>query len=185
MRKDTCRYLINGFSSLVDRQVHKYSPEQERESLVQNVCNGKLKGNTNDKYNISVNYRQPSCHFLHHLNSYNRLGPFHIEVKFYYPMRILFHDFLYDEEMEWMQETSKVPLKSTMLWLTSNDITSSEQILEQQAQSRHIRVLQYGGKIAQVRPCHLIDDIEYYENDNDTVELDSDTIVKNMSLIHI
>ena len=151
-----------------------YLPGQERDSLVQHVCNGKLKSNTNDKYKLSSSDRQPSCHFLHHLDNYNRLGPFHIEVKYYYPMRILFHDFLYDEEMEWMYESSRSPLKSTMLWLTSNNITSFEQL-----SARGARFIAFNGTIYKVLPSHHIYDIQYHENDNYTVGTGTPPVIRN------
>ena len=158
----------------MDRELNKYLPGQEREPLLQNVCNGKLKGNDNDRYKLGEGYKQPSCHFLHHFNKYNILGPFNIEVKYYYPMRILFHDFLFDEEMEWMQEISRAPLKSTMHWLISNNNSSIEQVA-----NRDIRVLLDGrGKVFKVLPSYNIDDIIYEDNDN-SAKNGIDSVIKN------
>ena len=76
------------------------------------VCRGDFKGSgqwSNPKIKLYV----PKCRLIHHFNPYLKLGPFHLEIHFYWPFRGVFHDFLSDEEMQWMVEIS-IPRLSAM-----------------------------------------------------------------------
>ena len=94
------------FTFTVDRKEHQYLPGQVREPLLQNVCNGNIKG-TGLRGNSRHDILRPKCHLLHHFNSFVNLGPFHLEVKFYVPFRTVVHDFFTAEEMDWMKDYSR------------------------------------------------------------------------------
>lgn len=55
----------------------------------------------------------PKCHFVHHFNPYVKLGPFHIDVKHYWPFRTIIHDFFTEKEMDWMLAYSRPRLSTT------------------------------------------------------------------------
>ena len=98
---------------LVDRDHHDYLPGQLREPLFQNVCNGNIMRNSNLKSFPNTNIGPPKCHFVHHFTPLLKLGPFHLEVKLYYPFRTVVHDFFTEKEMDWMLEYSKPRLTAS------------------------------------------------------------------------
>ncbi len=56
--------------------------------------------------------RTQRCSFLHHHDPYLKLGPFKMEVLLEEPFRMVFHDFLSEEEMLWMVEHSRPKLST-------------------------------------------------------------------------
>ena len=74
-----------------------------REPWFQNVCNGKIKGFGPSVASTKKN-KNSKCHFTHHFDPFLKLGPFHLEVKLYYPFRTIVHDFFTEKEMNWMME---------------------------------------------------------------------------------
>ena len=99
---------------IVDQKEHFYIPGREREPLFQGVCNGNIKSDGRKRPNIfDTTYYQPKCHLVHHNNPFANLGPFHIEIKIYYPLRSIIHDFFTEKEMDWMLEYSKPRLTAS------------------------------------------------------------------------
>ena len=110
----------------VDRQEHNYLPRQERDISLQNVCNGKIKGQKNTAKtmrNISIH---PKCHLVHHFKPYLYLGPFYIEIQYYFPLRSVFHNFFSDKELEWIKEYTKPILLESRYALITNTRSKSE-----------------------------------------------------------
>ena len=102
------------YDLLVDEKEHFYIPGLEREPLFQNVCNGNIKSDSQRRPNLSnTTYYQPKCHLVHHNHPFANLGPFHIEIKIYFPLRSIFHDFFTEKEMDWMLEYSKPRLTAS------------------------------------------------------------------------
>ena len=95
---------------LVDREEH-YLPGQLREALFQNVCNGNIKGKGRqiplESKGKSDQKRKPKCHFIHHSIPFLIIGPFQMEVKFYFPFRTIIHDFFAEKELDWLMEYSR------------------------------------------------------------------------------
>ena len=50
------------------------------------------------------------CHYAHHFDPYLTIGPFHIEIAQYWPLRSTFHDFFTASEMDWMMTYSRPKL---------------------------------------------------------------------------
>ena len=63
------------------------------------LCNGRINGGG---YATSA-----KCYFVHHLNPFLKLGPFHVEVKVHSPFITLIHDFFLNIEMDWLVTYSK------------------------------------------------------------------------------
>ena len=102
------------YDLLVDEKEHFYIPGLEREPLFQNVCNGNIKSDGRRRPKLSnTTYHQPKCHLVHHNHPFANLGPFHIEIKIYFPLRSIFHDFFTEKEMDWMLEYSKPRLTAS------------------------------------------------------------------------
>ena len=101
---------------LVDREEH-YLPGQLREALFQNVFNGNIKGKGRqiplEGKGISDQQRKPKCHLIHHSNPFLRIGPFQMEVKFYFPFRTIIHAFFAEKELDWLMEYSRPRLSSS------------------------------------------------------------------------
>ena len=66
----------------------------------------------------------PKCHFVHHFSPTLKLGPFHLEVKLYYPFRTIIHDFFTDKEMNWMLQYSKPRLTKSREGTVPSSTTS-------------------------------------------------------------
>ena len=93
--------MINYFDTYhkntsVDRK-EDYVRGELREALFQNVCNGNIKGNGMPMYvNNKIRRgkeRDPKCHLAHHFDPFLSIGPFKLEVKFYFPLRTIIHEF--------------------------------------------------------------------------------------------
>ena len=69
-----------------------------REPLLQNVCNGNIRG----KGVSNSTSIQAKCHFLHHFNRYLAVGPFKLEIQLYEPFRSIFHEFFAETELDWI-----------------------------------------------------------------------------------
>ena len=109
-----------------DRKEHNYLPHQERELLLQNVCNGKIKGLNNIAKIMGNESMHPKCHFVHHFRPYLYLGPFHIEIQYYFPLRSVFHDFFSHQELEWIKEYTEPILSESRYALITNNKSKSE-----------------------------------------------------------
>ena len=69
-----------------------------REDLLAKTCYGEIR---------NQNTLQPQkCHFLHNFNPYLKLGPFQLEIFATKPYRVVFHDFLTDNEINHIVEIS-------------------------------------------------------------------------------
>jgi hypothetical protein len=98
-----------------DRKQHRIPLEgQLRESLIQNVCNGKIKTPAHWYGCFKDGIPCPcKCHFVHHFASFLRIGPFKLEVKLDHPFRTVFHDFFTEKEMDWILDYSKPRLSES------------------------------------------------------------------------
>ena len=112
------------FTFLVDREQHDYLPGQLREPLFKNVCNGNIMRNRNRTSFPNTKPVPPKCHFVHHFTPMLKLGPFHLEVKLYYPFRSIIHDFFTEKEMDWMLEYSKPRLTASREGAVPSSTTS-------------------------------------------------------------
>ena len=118
-------HVINyDFLLVVDRINRKEVRKTMRESLFQNVCNGKIKAN-GDKEIEPKKIRYPICQFLHRSSPFLMLGPFHLDIKLYSPFRSVFRDFFTPKEMNWMIEYSK-PRLSASRTVTQSKAASSK-----------------------------------------------------------
>ena len=100
----------------VDRK-EDYVRGELREALFQNVCNGNIKGkgipmDVDNKIRRGQQ-REPKCHLAHHFDPFLSIGPFKLEVKFYFPLRTIIHEFFTKKEMAWLMEYSKPRLTSS------------------------------------------------------------------------
>ena len=80
------------------------------EETLRKACGGRIKRN-----GLEANAKQPpvpKCHFVHHFDSYQRVGPFRLEVHLYGPVRTTIHDFFTDNEIQWILEYSRTKLSS-------------------------------------------------------------------------
>ena len=68
----------------------------------------------------------PKCHFLHYFKPYLYLGPFHIEIQYYFPLRSVFHNFFSNKELEWIKEYTKPILSESRYALITNNRSTSE-----------------------------------------------------------
>ena len=75
------------------------------ESRVHDTCREDSKGRTKWE-NPKVKPYIPKCRLIHHFNPYMKVGPFHLEVHFYWPFRGVFHDLLIEKEMQWLVDIS-------------------------------------------------------------------------------
>ena len=110
----------------MDVEKHHYVAGEMREPLVQNVCNGNIKGNG---ANFNKTKLHSKCHLVHHFNPFLNLGPFNIEVMFYKPFRTIIHDFFTETEMDWMMEYSKPRLSASRAGSipdSTKDLTKSD-----------------------------------------------------------
>ncbi|XP_059097158.1 prolyl 4-hydroxylase subunit alpha-2-like isoform X2 [Tigriopus californicus] len=78
----------------------RYQPGDKADGLDQNLwekfnalCRGEEKKSPAQLQNLT-------CHYLHYKDPYLRLGPFKLEQKSLLPYIAVFHDFMYDKEME-------------------------------------------------------------------------------------
>ena len=54
----------------------------------------------------------PKCHLIHHFDPYQIIGPFHLAVPLYSPLRAIAHDIFSENEMNWIMEYSRPKLSS-------------------------------------------------------------------------
>ena len=139
----------------MDRENQQYKVGQERESLVHNVCNANIKGNGGGTY------EQPKCHLLHHFNPFCILGPFPIDVKQYYPLRLSFIDFYDEKEIDWMQKTSYEKISLSRSFGHINNNSPLEEIT--------FKGVTQDKAITSYAPIHQISDIRYDENEKYTL----------------
>ena len=99
-------YFVNKPYFIVDRNIHRVSQGQYRESLFQRICNKEIKGKGGTQ-NELYNNANPKCHFVHHFMPFLKIGPFRLEVKLYIPFRTVIHDFFSKKEMDWMMDYSR------------------------------------------------------------------------------
>lgn len=78
----------------------RYQPNEVADRLDQNLwekfnalCRGEEKKTPDELRNLT-------CHYLHYKDPYLRLGPFKVEQKSLAPYITVFHDFMYEKEME-------------------------------------------------------------------------------------
>ena len=105
-------------------------------------------------------YRQTKCHLVHHFNPVSILGPFRIEVKLYYPLRAMFHDFFIEREMDWLKQSSKTMLSLTRSSLLTNRTSPIDRT--------RVRVVTTHNQTAKLYPSQPIVDIVYNEIENYT-----------------
>ena len=111
----------------------------------------------------SKRYQEPKCHLAHHYNPFLKLGPFHIEAKLYYPLRLLFHDFFFDREVDWMKHKSKSSLSMTRLYLLTNRTSQIAETHVKKVQNRKYNQTKF-------HPAYPIEDILYTEIENYTLK---------------
>ena len=100
-----------------------YKLGEEWEDSFRSACSGRIKRNA-----FEANAKQPSapkCHFVHHFDPYQRVGPFHFEVHLYSPVRTTVHNLLTENEMQWIMEYSRSKLSSRRI-IDDGTITGSK-----------------------------------------------------------
>ena len=155
-------FIDDNLTVLDDRKIHRYFGK-ERESLVHNVCNGNIKGNGNIPFMKNKRYQAPKCHLVIHFNPFLKLGPFHIEVKLYYPLRAMFHDFFVAHEMDWMKQKSKPSLSSTRSFLSTNQTSQIDEMLVKVVQTTKYN------QTTKLHPSYPIVDLIYNESESYTL----------------
>lgn len=84
-----------------------------KDDLFRSACRGKRTGNVFE--GKSKQPFVPKCHFVHHFDPYQKMGPFYLEVQLYRPLRSIIHDIFTEKEMNWMIEYSRPKLSSARI----------------------------------------------------------------------
>lgn len=85
------------------------------EDIFRRICRGQIVGQEVKK---QIKYQK--CHWLHQNNPYLRLNPFKIEILLNDPFRMIFHEILNEEEIDWLIQYSTPNLSKARLISQAN-----------------------------------------------------------------
>ena len=88
-----------------------YNWGEVKEDLFRSVCRGQINRSTLQE-SWAKQPSIPKCHLVHHFDPYQIMGPFHLEVQLYRPLRTIIHDLFTETETNWMMEYSRPKLSS-------------------------------------------------------------------------
>eukprot|EP00094_Tigriopus_californicus_P006961 TCALIF_06702-PA protein Name:"Similar to P4HA2 Prolyl 4-hydroxylase subunit alpha-2 (Gallus gallus)" AED:0.31 eAED:0.31 QI:0/0/0/1/0/0/2/0/1029 len=86
------------------KREHKFEANEQldiNEDIFRRICRGQIVGQA-----VKNQTKYQKCHWLHQNNPYLRLNPFKIEILLNDPFRMIFHEILNEEEMNWLIQYS-------------------------------------------------------------------------------
>eukprot|EP00095_Tigriopus_kingsejongensis_P001280 snap_masked-scaffold359_size197282-processed-gene-0.4 protein:Tk01280 transcript:snap_masked-scaffold359_size197282-processed-gene-0.4-mRNA-1 annotation:"prolyl 4-hydroxylase subunit alpha-1" len=74
---------------------------EKKEDVMRRICRGEIVG-----AEVKNQVRFQRCHWLHHNNPFLRLAPFKMEVLLKSPFRMILHEILNEDEIQWLMDYS-------------------------------------------------------------------------------
>ena len=116
MNAPLTKYIFRFFRNLNDQK--EFNEGLLKEDSFRRICRDEI---INSK-NVPVR-----CHFLHHFDPYLKLGPFKLEELWIRPYRSKIHEFLTDEEIDYLITASKPHLSEARKKEKLSDTKSTDQ----------------------------------------------------------